>query len=118
MSADEYQTLAARTLIDGEGLALSGLDLMLVWNALGLAGEAGEAAELVKKAVLHGHGLDVDKLAKELGDVLWYVAALATTAGLSLGAIMAANIDKLQTRYPDGFAQADSIARVDVDGAV
>lgn len=114
MTPNEYQTLAARTLIDGEGLALSGLDLMLVWNALGLAGEAGEAAELVKKAVLHGHGLDVDKLAKELGDVLWYVAALATKAGLSLGTIMDTNIVKLRTRYPEGFAQADSIERRDV----
>lgn len=116
MRAHDYQALAARTLIDGEDRTLTGHDLMLVWNAIGLAGEAGECAELVKKGILHGHGLDVDGLSKELGDVLWYVASLATVAGLSLDAIMAANIDKLRTRYPDGFAPADSIARVDVGG--
>lgn len=114
MRAHDYQALAARTLLDGSDRSISGRDLMMVWNAIGLTGEAGECAELVKKGVLHGHGLDTDKLSKELGDVLWYVAALATTAGLSLGGIMASNIDKLRTRYPDGFAQADSIARVDV----
>lgn len=81
--------------------------------ALGLCGEAGEAGEAVKKHLFHGHDLDVPKLRKELGDVLWYVATLATTAGLSLEDVADANIAKLSARYPDGFSTEASIARVD-----
>lgn len=104
MNATEYQRLAARTL-------------MVVWNAIGLAGEAGELCELVKKGIFHQHGLDRARVRKELGDVLWYVAALATKLGLDLGDVMAENIDKLRQRYPDGYSSADSIRRVDVAGA-
>lgn len=114
MNATDYQQQAARTLIDAPGFEISDTDMMLVWNALGLAGEAGEVAEAVKKGILHQHGLDRDKMAKELGDVCWYLAALCTKLGLDLGEVMAANIEKLKTRYPDGFKSADSVARVDV----
>lgn len=114
MNATDYQRAAARTLIDGSDRALTGDDLMAVWTALGLAGEAGEVAERVKKGILHGHGLDVVALAVELGDVLWYVAGLATVAGIDLGQIMTNNVAKLHARYPDGFTSADSIARRDV----
>lgn len=114
MTLGEYQSEAARTLIDGTDRTLTGRDLMAVWTALGLVGEAGEVAERVKKGVLHGHGLDVPTLAGELGDVLWYVAALASVAELDLDAIMARNVAKLCARYPDGFTSVDSIARRDV----
>lgn len=115
MDASEYQQLAARTLIDAPDWKIPDEELMLVWNAIGLAGEAGEVAELVKKGVFHRHGVEREKLAKELGDVLWYVAALATKAGLDLGEIMTANIEKLRVRYPNGFSSGDSVARVDVE---
>lgn len=70
---------------------------------LGLAGEAGEVAELLKKACFHGAGLDPARLAEELGDVLCYVALLASTAGLSLGEVAVQNLAKLRRRYPNGF---------------
>lgn len=85
----------------------------LAINALGVAGEAGEVADLVKKHVGHGHALDRDKLAKELGDVLWYVAALAHDIGIDLSTVAALNIEKLRRRYPDGFSTERSINRVD-----
>ncbi len=117
MTASDYQRAAARTLIDGADRTLTGKALMAVWTALGLAGEAGEVAEHVKKGVLHEHGVDRDALAGELGDVLWYVAGLATVYGIDLGAIMARNVAKLNARYPHGFTPADSIARRDtIDG--
>lgn len=116
MDANDYQKLAARTLIDRPDFVLSDGDTMLLWNALGLAGEAGEVAELVKKGILHQHGLDHDRLKKELGDVLWYAAALCTRLGLDMGAVMQANIDKLYERYPDGFSAKDSQKRVDTRG--
>lgn len=114
MNATEYQRLAARTLIDAPDFKISDADIMVIWNAVGLAGEAGEICELVKKGIFHQHGLSREQVAKELGDVLWYAAALATKLDLDLGEIMAQNIAKLRQRYPNGYASADSIARVDV----
>lgn len=52
--------------------------------ALGLVGEAGEVAELIKKALGHGHPLDTDKLGEEMGDLLWYVAETASACALDL----------------------------------
>lgn len=113
MDAHEYQRQAARTLIDAPGFDIDNENMMILWNALGLAGEAGEVAEMVKKGILHQHGLFYEKMAKELGDCLWYIAALCTKMDLDMGDVMAANIEKLKVRYPDGFSSGDSIARVD-----
>jgi NTP pyrophosphatase (non-canonical NTP hydrolase) len=71
--------------------------------ALGLAGEAGEVVELVKKACFHRAPYASDKMKKELGDLLWYINQMAHAHGLSLEEIAQANVDKLQARYPDGF---------------
>lgn len=116
MDANEYQQLAGRTLINGPDTEYSPADIMLVWNALGLAGEAGEVADTIKKAVFHQHGVDRDELIKELGDVLWYVAALCTKLDVSLAEVMTRNIEKLKRRYPDGYSSGDSKKRVDVEG--
>ena len=74
----------------------------LTYPALGLCGEAGEAAEKVKKAIRDDGGVLTEErraaLAAELGDVLWYVAQLATEAGLDLDAVAAGNLDKLLSR--------------------
>lgn len=113
INANDYQQLAARTLIAEPGFDIPGDQMMLVWNAIGLSGEAGEVAEHIKKGVFHQHGIDRDKLLKELGDVAWYLAALCTVLHADLGDVMQANIDKLRTRYPNGYASADSVRRVD-----
>jgi len=78
---------------------------------LGLTGEAGEVADLLKKVIGHGHAVEHKKLIAELGDVLWYVAALANTFGLSLSEIADANEAKLRARYPDGFSYEASRRR-------
>lgn len=111
MDAYLYQALARRTLIDGPDHEYTPEEIMLVWNALGLAGEAGEVADLCKKSVFHRHPLDRDKLIKELGDVLWYVAALCTKLDVNMADVMHANIEKLNARYPDGYSSARSINR-------
>ena len=79
--------------------------------ALGLTGEAGEVAEIVKKAMFQGHSLNRDKIAEELGDVMFYVAYMADTIGMTLDQIMSQNVAKRRNRYPDGFSVQKSVNR-------
>ena len=106
MELDEYQELALRTAGHRESERR-----LLTYTALGLTGESGEVAEIIKKAFYHGHALDKDALHKELGDVLWYLAVMADGLGFSLGEIASANIAKLRARYPEGFSEQRSIHR-------
>jgi NTP pyrophosphatase (non-canonical NTP hydrolase) len=101
MMLDEYQKSTLRTAGDDR------LEIL----ALGLAGEAGELADLIKKHCGHGHPLDVEKLLKELGDVMWYVARIADSQSVSLSDVAYKNIEKLKARYPDGFSKDASINR-------
>lgn len=88
----------------------------VLYAAIGICGEAGEVSELVKKYAYHGHAIDKDHLARELGDVLWYVSYMAHLFGYSLGEIMEMNQDKLAKRYPDGkFDEERSRNRKDGD---
>lgn len=80
-------------------------------GALGITGEAGEVADLIKKHVFHGHDLDRGEIVKELGDVCWYVALLASSIGVGLDEILERNIEKLKRRYPEGFSSVASINR-------
>ena len=108
MTLDEYQRLAARTI--GTRTPADQLSNM----ALGLAGEAGETADMLKKHLFHGKPLNHDDVAKELGDVMWYVAGMATAIGISLDDVAQRNVDKLRARYPDGFSAEASAQRADV----
>lgn len=74
----------------------------VLYAAIGICGEAGEVSELIKKYAYHGHTIDTEHLARELGDVLWYVSYMADLFGYSLGEIMEMNQEKLAKRYPDG----------------
>lgn len=109
MNLSEYQELSKRTLPDH-----------LTWDdkknaisnySMGLAGEAGEVIDVLKKFVHHGHTLNIHALEEELGDLLHYVAGTATILGLSLEGIATGNIEKLRKRYPKGFSSRDSINR-------
>ena len=106
MTINEYQQLAMTTL----NPALSKKDV-LINGVMGLCGESGEAIDIVKKWLAQGHELDKEKLAKELGDICWYLAETATALDLSLEDIMTANIQKLKKRYPEGFSAEKSINR-------
>ena len=110
MTPNEYQKAAMRT---------SSKDILpighLMNGALGLAGESGEVADFVKKMAYQGHPMDREHLAKELGDVCWYIAETATAIGYDLETIMQMNIDKLMARYPDGFSAERSQNREEGD---
>jgi NTP pyrophosphatase (non-canonical NTP hydrolase) len=109
MSFRLYQKLTLRTI----NMALN-REQRLAMLCLGLTGEAGETVDHFKKNLYHGHDLDLVKVKKELGDVLYYTAALAESLGLSLTEIAAENIEKLRIRYKDGFSFEASKVRVDV----
>ena len=108
MRVNEYQQLAMTTL----NPELSKREV-LINSVMGLCGESGEAIDIVKKWLAQGHELDKEKLAKELGDICWYLAETATALGYDLEDIMAANIEKLKKRYPAGFDAARSINRIE-----
>lgn len=108
MTVNEYQNLAMTTL----NPELSKKDV-LINGVMGLCGESGEAIDIVKKWLAQGHELDKEKLAKELGDIAWYLAETATALDLSLEEVFQANIEKLKKRFPEGFDSGRSINRTE-----
>ena len=110
MKINEYQKLAMITL----NPELNKRDV-LINSVMGLCGESGEAIDIVKKWLAQGHELDKEHLAKELGDIAWYLAEAATALDISLEDIFQANIDKLKMRYPDGFETKKSLVRLKGD---
>ena len=111
MTINEYQTAALRTAQTDK---LTARELLLN-SALGLCGESGEVADLVKKHLFQGHDLDLDHVAKELGDISWYLAAGAYAIGLDLESIFRVNKEKLEARYPDGFSADRTLHRAEND---
>lgn len=105
MKANEYQEAALRT---ANPMAK---DRLLENGILGLCGESGECADLVKKHLFHGHKLDKEHLAKELGDVAWYLAITSHALGYDLETVLQMNVDKLKSRYPEGFDSDKSLHR-------
>ena len=96
MKLSDYQERSRATAV------YPGAGENLLYPTLGLCGEAGEVAEKVKKMIRDDGGMLSEErrlaLAGELGDVLWYLAQLATEAGLDLDALAAENLAKLESR--------------------
>ncbi len=97
MNFEEYQSAASRTALYPRRLA------NLEYPTLGLAGEAGEVANIVKKIQRDHSGIITDdtrtKLKDELGDVLWYISACADELGITLADIADYNVKKLSDRH-------------------
>lgn len=109
MTANEYQEACLRTCS-----SMSPRN-KIIMGTMGMAGESGEALDIVKKHLFHGHPLDTEHLKRELGDVLWYVAVSAHAMGIPLEDVMVANIEKLKARYPEGFDTEHSLHRQEGD---
>lgn len=109
MTINEYQLEALRTA--------NGLDQvqLLTNGVMGLCGESGECIDLMKKHLFQGHELDKPHLAKELGDVAWYLAVAAYALGYDLETVLQMNVDKLRERYPNGFEADKSLHRKEGD---
>ena len=107
MNLNDYQDATERTQF--RGLDFNGTLAVLT---LGIGGESGEVQDLIKKALGHGAVLSLDRVAEELGDLLWYVARLAAHLNLSLDVIAEKNLAKLQARYPNGFEKVAGVKTV------
>lgn len=112
------------TLPDGSTIPYSRLALMLlkpmavpnmlVHCAMGLAGEAGEFSDAIKKHVIYGKELDRDNAVEELGDIAFYLQAACNTLGVTLEEVIQANANKLASRYTSlSYSDSDAIARKD-----
>jgi NTP pyrophosphatase (non-canonical NTP hydrolase) len=111
MTGHEYQVLASRT-INGE---LFNNPNSLTYHALhGMVGEIGEIHSLYQK-IYQGHSIDEEHLKKEVGDLLWFIAEYCTSKDWDLDDVMNLNIEKLKTRYPDGFEVERSVRRQEGD---
>jgi NTP pyrophosphatase (non-canonical NTP hydrolase) len=100
MTVNEYQQKALETAIYPE-------DKRIFYPTLGMAGEAGEVADKVKKVIRDNGQVFTDgkkrEIAKEIGDVMWYCATLANDLGYSLEEIAEMNIQKLESRKQRGM---------------
>lgn len=105
MTFDEYQKQALKTAHNHPDALMN----QTIW-AMGVAGEAGEVVEKWKKIVAYKDGIvsqeDLGELAKELGDVIWYIAVMAHSLGLSLDDIMQRNLEKLASRQKRGVIKS------------
>ena len=110
MNANRYMRDSLRTA------DRSNMDRLKLECALGLCGEAGEVADIIKKATFQGHPLDAEHIAEELGDVAWYLAITASAIGKNLDDIFTANVEKLRKRYPEGFDSERSVHRPEYEG--
>ena len=109
MNLQQYQqettsTFKPRTALDAHQAEV------LDWT-VGLSGEVGEVSELIKHHIFHSEELDKMKLAKEIGDVLWYLSALCASTGIPMEACAELNIAKLQHRHGGKFSFSKSADR-------
>ena len=106
MTPEEFRAASLRRSRPG-CKALSPEESRLALYETGLAGEAGEVCDEVKKFLWHDKPLDRDKIISECGDVIWYLDRLLGWLDATLEDAMQANADKLATRYPDGWDAAE-----------
>lgn len=102
MNFKDYQTRANATAIYDNKFSI-------LYPTLGLAGEAGEVADKVKKIIRDNKNIVNERveIAKELGDVLWYLAAVSRDIGVTLEDVAQMNIEKLESRKERGTLQGN-----------
>ena len=110
MNTQEYSKLALRTAND-----LGGRLDNIMHAAMGIAGEAGEVIDLVKKTYAYEKTLDDKKLIEEVSDILWYINLLLAVMDRTWEEVFDLNIAKLEARYPDLRFNADHAINRDVN---
>lgn len=110
MNLDLYSLKALRTLND-----LGNSEANLAHMALGITGEAGEVADIIKKHYAYGKPLDTLHLVEEVGDIMFYLNGLLVEVGADWNEVLEINIKKLEARYPDLKFNADHAINRDVE---
>lgn len=112
---NDYQSKALRTLSThfhmGEKGDSSAVSPELLHGAIGLATEAGELLDSLKRALFYGGELDRTNLIEELGDLEWYMAVIRDAIGVAQEDVQRVNIEKLQARYPERFSSENAFNR-------
>ena len=108
---DSYQSLALRTLSTQFHIGDGGVSPDLLHGAIGVATEAGEMLDAVKRALFYGAALDRTNLVEELGDLEWYMAVIRSALGVSQEEVQRINIEKLRARYPEKFTTEHALHR-------
>lgn len=114
MKPNEYQRLCERTEAHCshlEGFAMDYSNHRLLHGAIGIATESGELLDAIKKHIWYGKRLDSVNIAEECGDLLWYVALICNSRGVSMEQVMERNIAKLRVRYPEKFTEESALHR-------
>ena len=106
MSLNDYQVKSKRTL-NQELTKEQTVSNMI----MGILGETGEVADIIKKHYYQGHDMDMEHIEEEIGDVMFYIVNLCNVLDLDLEALLYQNHTKLMKRYPNGFTEKDSIER-------
>lgn len=117
LSSADYQKLASRTEPTNIGAIIDRFDprmVRLTHAADGLATEVGEFTDVIKRTLFYGKPMgqaEITNMKEELGDIMWYIALAANTLGFTMEEIMAANIRKLNRRFPDKFTEDQALVR-------
>ena len=106
MRLREYQEQSKRTL----NRDLDKKD-QLTNMIIGIMGESGEVADIIKKSLYQGHKLDRENISEEIGDMMFYIVNLCNLLDLDLETLIANNYYKLLERYPNGFEVSRSVNR-------
>lgn len=110
MTFKDYQEATNRAIPEHE----NGKDAILHW-CIGLSEECGEVMSVIKHHFYGGENFNREELVKEVGDVLWYTAALCREAGIDMDAAAQLNAEKLIHRFPDDFDNERSSQRHELE---
>lgn len=115
ISEQEYAKFVGDLVSPPEGAIsrINPLAMNLLHAAIGLASEAGEILDEVKKHIFYGAKLDLDAIHKEQGDMEWYAQLLRNTLGPDRSMVINSNVSKLKKRHPNGFSTASALAKAD-----
>lgn len=104
---DMFKAEVACDHVEGQEASRFIDDFGLLHAAVGVAGEAGEVLDAIKKVVFTGKEYDRKVLVKELGDLEFYLQALRNETGITVKEVLDHNVEKLSERHPDGITKSD-----------
>jgi NTP pyrophosphatase (non-canonical NTP hydrolase) len=109
----DYQDFVATVAKSCATEEVDGQTMNVLHWSLGLSGEVGELVDTVKKHVFYKQPFDIVNAQEELGDIVFYVAAMCEELGLTLDYVIANNKAKLMQRYPTGYSDELASKRLD-----